>query len=93
MTTPTWTVAADVGWVSDPATNAVYVALLPIEPTLVLHGAAGVIWLTAVAGGTLDDVVSAVALADDVDTDIVREDTTLFLEDLVSRRLLVRHGV
>lgn len=92
MTGPTWTVGDDVGWVSDETTEAVYVALLPLAPPLVLDGTARLIWLAAVEGHTLSDVVSIVATATRVDRDIVRDDTTTFLDDLVSRRLLVRHG-
>lgn len=92
MTGPTWTVGDDVGWVSDETTDTVYVALLPLSPPLVLEGTARLIWLAAVEGHTLSDVVSIVATASGVDHDIVREDTTTFLDDLVSRGLLARHG-
>lgn len=90
MSTTTWIVGADVGWVSDLTTEAVYVALLPLEPALVLDGTAHVIWHAAIDGGNLEDVVHAVSAAAGVDTDVVRDETRAFLDDLVSRGLLRR---
>jgi hypothetical protein len=90
----TISLAARVAWLdmADTGQDVVYATALPEGPPLVLGGTAGLIFVSAVDGGTEDDVVQRVAASAGLDPADVRPDVLAFLDHLVSRGLLVRLG-
>ena len=86
------TLAARVAWLDMTGTgnDVVYATALPDGPPLVLGGTAGLIFVSAVDGGTEDEIVERVAATAGLDTDAVRPDVLAFLDHLVSRGLLTR---
>jgi len=90
MTDGRWLVPApDVGWVADEEEVRVYVAKLPHEAPVVLDGTAALIWLALRDGGTAEEAAASVAEATGADLGLVREPTTTFVDELVSRGLFV----
>jgi hypothetical protein len=84
--------AARVAWLdmTDSDQDVVYATALPDGPPLVLGGTAGLIFVSAVDGGTEDDIVERVAAGAGLDPAAVRRDVLTFLDHLVSRGLLTR---
>ena len=91
LNTPAYRRPQDVAVVDDEPRDggrgAVYVALLPDGPPVVLDGTAALIWREAVADDA-GPVVTRVAARAGVPEDEVRADVEAFLADLVLRGLL-----
>lgn len=86
-----YVVPPDVGWTVDEDPDGaprVHASRLPDGPVMVLAGASGLIWQVA-AGGS-DSVIDEVAAATGQTADIVRDDVTDFLAELVKVGLLQR---
>ena len=85
-------VGARVAWLdmAETGEDVVYATALPDGPPLVLGGTAGLIFVSAIEGGTEDEVVQRVATAAGLDPADVRPDVLTFLDHLVSRGLLTR---
>lgn len=86
MTAPGVEVSADAGWVE--VDGVVYAAALPDGPPLVLHGPGALVWRAAVPGGTLTEVVARVAAAAETSAEVVADDVTRFVDDLVAAGVL-----
>ena len=84
--------AARVAWLdmTETGQDVVYATALPDGPPLVLSGSAGMIFVSALDGGTEDDIVERVAAAAGLDPAAVRADVLTFLDHLVSNGLLTR---
>jgi hypothetical protein len=90
---PTLALADRVAWLDmaemvGAAEDVVYVSLLPDGPPLVLRSTAGLIFVTAVDGGTEDEIVDRVATFAELPADDLRPDVLTFLDHLVSLGLL-----
>lgn len=86
-----YTVPAGVGWTHDvdaASATRIFVAPLPNGPIAVLPDSSALIWLAAVEGSA--PVVEAVAELTGHPVDLVRNDVTELLDQLVERGLLVR---
>jgi hypothetical protein len=83
-----------VAWldVTDQALEAVYATTLPDGPPVVLRATAALIFLEAVEGGRVDEVVERVAEESGQPVEHIRDDVVRFLDDLVHRGLLSRTG-
>lgn len=83
-------VAPDVAWVEVTGTKEpeAVAARIPDGPPVALLGPSAVIWLSAVEGGDVHDVVSRVADATGELTRTVEDGVKNLLDDLVARGLL-----
>jgi hypothetical protein len=86
-------VAGDrVAWLdmAERGADVVYATTLPDGPPLVLQGSAGLIFAIAADGGTVEDVVTLVSEAAEVEPAEIRDTVVAFVDQLVSLGLLVR---
>jgi uncharacterized protein YbjT (DUF2867 family) len=83
-----------VAWLdlADRGQDAVYASHLPDGPPMVLRGTAGLIFVVAAAGGTVDEVVAEVAETSGQPVEAIRDDVARFVEELVLLGLLTRTG-
>jgi hypothetical protein len=81
-----------VAWLdlADRGEDALYVSTLPDGPPMVLRSTAALIFLVAVEGGTVDEVVARVAAEADQPADAIRDDVVTFLDELVRLGLISR---
>jgi hypothetical protein len=81
-----------VAWLDlvDRDEDKLYVASLPDGPPLLLSDSAALIFLVAVEGGTLDDVVARVAGQAGQPPESIRADVLAFVEELLALGLLSR---
>jgi hypothetical protein len=79
-----------VAWLdlADRGQDAVYASLLPDGPPMVLGATAGLIFVVAAAGGTVDTVVAEVAEESGQPVEAIRDDVVGFLDELVRLGLL-----
>jgi hypothetical protein len=70
--------------------GVVYAAALPGGPPVTLEGSGGVIFVAAVQGGTLDDIVVRVSSQVGVEAEEIRDDIRAFVDQLVEMGLLER---
>jgi hypothetical protein len=87
-------VAPRVAWhlMEETHTDVVYATTLPDGPPLVLRGTAGLIFANATAGGTLAELVTRVGEAAGAEPAHIRDDVVGFVDELVSRGLLLLEG-
>lgn len=85
MSRPILRIPSNIAEVVDE--GIVYVAQLPSGPISVLTGAASVIW-GEVSGRNRADVVTRVADAMEMSASYIEDDVVLFIDTLISSRLL-----
>jgi hypothetical protein len=70
----------------------IYLGPLPFGPIVVLEAEASVIWRAAMIAPDEAGLIRAVAEELDLPEEVIRPGVTDFVEDLVQRGLLQRHG-
>jgi hypothetical protein len=86
-------VADDVAWVSEDDLDAseeptAYVTRLPGGPPILLEGSGCLVWLALADGGSMDELITAVALMSGASTDEIKDDVATLVDMLVVIRLV-----
>jgi hypothetical protein len=92
MSGESFALADDVAWLPGMAwdSETIYATRLPDGPPVVLPATAGLIFVAAAEGGTLEGIIDRVSEDSGADRDVVREDVVSFVAELVSLGLLAR---
>jgi len=92
MSGESFAVADDVAWLPGMAwdSDTIYATRLPDGPPVVLPATAGLIFVAAARGGTLEDIIDRVSEGSSVEREVVQDDVASFVAELVSLGLLAR---
>ena len=86
-------VADDVAWVSQDDLDAAeeptaYVTRLPGGPPILLEGSGCLVWLARADGGSMDELIGAVAVMSGASEDEIKDDVAALVDMLVVIRLV-----
>ena len=86
-------VADDVAWVSQDDLDAAeeptaYITRVPAGPPILLEGSGCLVWLALADGGSMEELITAVAGMSGASTDEIRDDVETLVDMLVVIRLV-----
>ena len=86
-------IADDVAWVSQDDLDAAeeptaYITRLPTGPPILLEGSGCLVWLALADGGSMDELITAVAAMSGASTDEIKDDVETLVDMLAVIRLV-----